>query len=106
MIGRELTKKFETISYLKIQDIPSWTQSGVEERGEFCIILGGAHKAALDSVQIDTEVQISLTKLASLMTPYLGSKQIAEIFSQSALMSKKAAYELALQVKTPPDGGA
>lgn len=106
VIGRELTKKFETISYLKIQDIPSWTQSGVEERGEFCLILGGAPKASIDPLQTDTEVLISLTKLAALMTPYLGSKQIAEIFSQSALMSKKAAYELALQVKTPPDGGA
>jgi hypothetical protein len=35
------------------------------------------------------------------MSPFMGSKQIAEVFSNAGLLSKKAAYELSLQIKNP-----
>jgi hypothetical protein len=40
--------------------------------------------------------------LASLLNPYLGSKDISEIFAKAGIMTKKNAYQLALNNKTLP----
>jgi len=105
VIGRELTKKFETISYLTLSDLPLWLSSKLEERGEFCIILGGAHsdpnRPGLDT----SDCTVNLPKLAEVLSFYLGSKQIAEVFSKAQLMSKNDAYELALKTKNPSNDG-
>ncbi len=105
IIGRELTKKFETISCLPLQDLPLWLSSNLEERGEFSIILGGAPHAP-DQLGFDlNESVVNLAQLAEVLSSYLGSKQIAEIFSKTQLMSKNAAYELALKTKNPSKDG-
>jgi len=101
VIGREMTKKFETISSLQIQEIPHFITSTLEERGEFCLILGGIHQQAAGQNNADTDVLVNVELLASAMTEHLGSKQIAEIFAKSQLLSKNAAYELALKLKKP-----
>jgi len=105
VIGRELTKKFETISCLTLQDLPTCLSSHLEERGEFCIILGGAHH---DQNQIglnSSESVVNLPKLSEILSSYLGSKQIAEVFSKAHLMSKNDAYDLALKTKNPSNDG-
>ena len=101
VIGRELTKKFEAITYSQIQDIPQLLSSHFEERGEFCVILGGANKLTKHQILDNGEVEVDLLRLIKAMSPFVGSKQIAEIFSNAGLMSKKAAYELSLQTKNP-----
>jgi len=101
VIGRELTKKFEAITYSQIQDIPQLLSSHFEERGEFCVILGGANKLTKHQTLDNGEMEVDLLRLIKAMSPFVGSKQIAEIFSNAGLMSKKAAYELSLQIKNP-----
>jgi 16S rRNA (cytidine1402-2'-O)-methyltransferase len=104
VIGRELTKKFETISCLTLQDLPIWLSSHLEERGEFCIILGGAHDQ--NHLGLDTsDSVVNLSKLSEILSSYLGSKQIAEVFSKAHLMSKNDAYDLALKTKSPSNDG-
>jgi 16S rRNA (cytidine1402-2'-O)-methyltransferase len=105
VIGRELTKKFETISCLTLQDLPIWLSSHLEERGEFCIILGGARHDQ-NHLGLDTsDSVVNLSKLSEILSSYLGSKQIAEVFSKAHLMSKNDAYDLALKTKSPSNDG-
>lgn len=101
VIGRELTKKFEAITYSQIQDIPQLLSSHFEERGEFCIILGGANKLSKLQTLDKGEIEVDPLRLIKALSPFVGSKQIAEIFSNAGLMSKKAAYELSLEIKNP-----
>jgi 16S rRNA (cytidine1402-2'-O)-methyltransferase len=105
VIGRELTKKFETISYLKLQDLPLWISSDLEERGEFCIILGGAHQDQNHLGLNTSDSVVNLPKLSEILSSYLGSKQIAEVFSKAQLMTKNDAYDLALKTKNPSKDG-
>jgi 16S rRNA (cytidine1402-2'-O)-methyltransferase len=102
VIGRELTKKFETISYLSLEELTLWMNSHLEERGEFCIILGGALEGPNNFGLATNESIVNLPKLSEVLSSYLGSKQIAEVFSKAQLMSKNDAYELALKTKNPP----
>ena len=101
VIGRELTKKFEEITHTQINDIPHLIESDFEERGEFCVILGGANKQITDQSSLNSAIEVDLLRLVKAMSPFLGSKQIAEVFSNAGLLSKKAAYELSLQIKPP-----
>ena len=103
LIGRELTKKFETITTIQISEIPEWSNLSKETRGEFCVMLEGSLDKAFDTLQ---EVTINPIELAHILSEYMGSKQIAEAFSKAQIMSKNAAYELALQFKNPPTGGS
>ena len=105
VIGRELTKKFETLSYLTLQDLPLWLSSNLEERGEFCIILGGANTDPNHLGLTPNDCVVNLPKLSETLSSYLGSKQIAEVFSKANLMSKNDAYDLALKVKNPSKDG-
>jgi len=101
VIGREMTKKFETISSLQIQEIPHFISSNLEERGEFCLILGSVNQQSGNRSGAEIDVLVNVELLASAMTEHLGSKQIAEIFAKSQLLSKNTAYELALKLKKP-----
>jgi 16S rRNA (cytidine1402-2'-O)-methyltransferase len=99
VIGRELTKKFETISYVAIGDLMAWIEKSPNIKGELCLILQGANKENSNPLK---EVVIHPQTLVQAMSEHLGSKQIAEIFAKSYIMSKNEAYELALQLKNPP----
>lgn len=97
IIGRELTKKFETISRFPISDIPKWLETQKEFRGEFAIVIEGSPINKETSAEISDETM----HLAKTLSSYLGSKQIAEIIAEMGLMSKKDAYQLALELKKP-----
>lgn len=97
VIGRELTKKFETIDHLRIGDIPSWLSKQDGFRGEFVILIAGANLK--DSS--NSESSFELVKLINELSKHLGSKQIAEVVSQISSISKKDAYQLALDTKKP-----
>jgi 16S rRNA (cytidine1402-2'-O)-methyltransferase len=102
VIGRELTKKFETISYIKLHQIPGWIEANSSIKGELCLILEGSTSVRSSTLN---EVSLNPQKLALVLSEHLGSKQISEVLSKSNLMTKKEAYDLALLIKNPPIGG-
>ncbi len=95
LLGRELTKKFEQIVSLKAADIPHWLENAESLKGEFIILVAGR--------PLNTEERVDHSELllwAHALEPYLGSKEIAAVLSQTLKLSKKEAYQIALEVKT------
>ena len=97
VIGRELTKKFETIEYLNIQEIGAWLETKPNLRGEFAILVGPNTKNTGEQAH----GALNPLELIKALEPHLGSKQIAEILNQVTDISKKDAYQLALDNKKP-----
>ncbi len=94
LLGRELTKKFEQIVSLKAADIPHWLENAESLKGEFIILVAGR--------PLNTEERVDHSELllwAHALEPYLGSKEIAAVLSQTLKLSKKEAYQIALEVK-------
>ena len=102
LIGRELTKKFETIHYVPSSQLLDWLKSDHLLKGEFCIIVEGYHPIANNSDE-PTEGSINPQHLAKILSQHLGSRQVAEVLSQTGLLSKNQAYSLALEVKKSDD---
>ena len=94
LLGRELTKKFEQIVSLKAAEIPHWLENAVCLKGEFIILVAGRRLNAEEGVD-----HSALLLWAHALEPYLGSKEIAAVLSQTLKLSKKEAYQIALEVK-------
>ncbi|MEI7532343.1 MAG: 16S rRNA (cytidine(1402)-2'-O)-methyltransferase [Betaproteobacteria bacterium] len=101
IIGRELTKKFETLSHLTVAELPQWLKLQETFKGEFSILIQGEPSTNMPIVDGASEVNVNINLLAANLAGYLGSKQIAEIFSTVGIMSKNDAYQLALANKNP-----
>lgn len=95
IIGRELTKKFETITRLKISELSDWVNQEKDPRGEYVIMVAGAHIDVEQTAVTDPRV----LALAHSLSKVLGSKQVSEIISDFFSISKKDAYQIALQYK-------
>ncbi|OYW79883.1 MAG: rRNA (cytidine-2'-O-)-methyltransferase, partial [Polynucleobacter sp. 32-46-5] len=93
--GRELTKKFEQLVTLTATEIPKWLENAESLKGEFVVLVAG-RKAGTD----ETPEHASLLRWANALSPHLGSKEIATVLSQMLGISKKDAYQLALDAKT------
>ena len=90
-LGRELTKQFEQIETLKVQDLSAWLAEKPErQRGEFALVLHDAPVAA-SSGEGERVLRLLLAELP-LKTAV---KLAAEITGES----KNALYERALQIK-------
>lgn len=94
LICRELTKKFEEIVSLKASNIASWLESAESLKGEFVIVVAG-HHANGDQ----TPEHATLLQWANALSPYMGSKEIAAVLSQTLGLTKKEAYQIALDAK-------
>jgi 16S rRNA (cytidine1402-2'-O)-methyltransferase len=94
LICRELTKKFEQLASLQAQDIAQWLANAESLRGEF-VILVAARQASAD----EAPDHASLIRWANVLSPYLGSKEIAAVLSQALGLAKKDAYQIALDAK-------
>ncbi len=94
LIGRELTKKFEQIATLCADDIPRWLEHVESLKGEFIVLVAG-RRASAD----ETPEHSALLLWANALSPYLGSKEIAAVLSQALGLSKKEAYQIALDAK-------
>ncbi len=94
MVGRELTKKFEQLVTLSAADIPTWLENAESLKGEFIILVAG-RQACEDEAPQHTE----LLRWANVLSPYLGSKEIAAVLAQVLGISKKEAYQVALSAK-------
>lgn len=95
LVGRELTKKFEELVVLMASEIPDWLARAESLKGEFVILVSG-HKTSAN----ETLEQSSLMRWANALSPYLGSKDIATVLSQNLDISKKDAYQIALDAKS------
>jgi 16S rRNA (cytidine1402-2'-O)-methyltransferase len=94
MVARELTKKFEQLVTLTAADIPEWLDKAESLRGEFIILVAGRQANA------DEAPEHSAPLLwANALSPYLGSKEIAAVLAQALGLSKKEAYQVALDAK-------
>ncbi|MBT8517049.1 16S rRNA (cytidine(1402)-2'-O)-methyltransferase [Polynucleobacter paneuropaeus] len=93
MIGRELTKKFEQISFIRAADIPEWLTQSSSLKGEFVVMVAGR------SVSKDLVSDDLLSLWVKALKPYLGSKEIAAVLSQTLAVSKKEAYQAAIDSK-------
>lgn len=99
VIGRELTKKFETISHMPLTDLANWLKIENDPRGEFVIIVSGAQLSLHEASTTDPKI----LALANTLSKLLGSKQIAEVLSEHFDIPKKEAYQIALQYKNSSD---
>lgn len=95
LVGRELTKKFEELVVLMAGEIPDWLDRAESLRGEFIILVSG-RKTNVN----ETLGQASLLRWVNALSPYLGSKDTATVLSQTLDISKKDAYQAALDAKT------
>jgi 16S rRNA (cytidine1402-2'-O)-methyltransferase len=94
VVGRELTKKFEQIISIQASEIPQWLEDASSLKGEFIILVSGRPANANEAPE-----HASLLLWANALSPYLGSKEIAAVLAQALGLSKKDAYQIALDVK-------
>jgi len=94
IIGRELTKKFESIAYLKAGALASWLDNATSLKGEFIILVAGDRSSEPRSVEA-----LELNRWIQALGEYLGSKEIAKVVASATGMPQKAAYQLALMAK-------
>jgi len=95
VVGRELSKNFEHIISVRASEIPQWLESASSLKGEFIILVAGRPASADEAPE-----HASLLLWANALSPYLGSKEIAAVLSQALGLSKKEAYQIALDAKT------
>ena len=95
VVGRELTKKFEQIISVRASEIPQWLETASSLKGEFIIMVAGRPASADEAPE-----HTSLLLWANALNPYLGSKEIAAVQAQALGLSKKEAYQIALDAKT------
>jgi len=98
VVGRELTKKFEQIIYVRASAIPQWFETASSLKGEFIILVAGRPANADEAPE-----HASLLLWANALSPYLGSKEIAAVLAQALGLSKKEAYQIALDAKASDD---
>jgi len=94
IIGRELTKKFESIAYLNAGALASWLDNATSLKGEFIILVAGDKSSEPRSVEA-----VELNRWIQMLSEYLGSKEIAKVVAGATGMPQKAAYQLALMAK-------
>ncbi len=98
VVGRELTKKFEQIISVRASAIPQWLETASSLKGEFIILVAGRPANADEAPE-----HASLLLWANALSPYLGSKVIAAVLAQALGLSKKEAYQIALDAKASDD---
>ena len=96
LIGRELTKKFESIECLTVSQLEEWLKNSPTLKGEFCIVVEGYKSTNASNHEIGQMIQP--IRLINVLSDYLGSKQVAEVMAKCELMTKKEAYELTLSL--------
>jgi 16S rRNA (cytidine1402-2'-O)-methyltransferase len=94
LICRELTKKFEQIAPIQASEIASWLENAESLKGEFIILVAGRQASSGEAPE-----HAALLLWANTLSPYLGSKEIATVLSQALGITKKEAYQVALDAK-------
>ena len=95
LVCRELTKKFEEIVSLEAKNVAAWLESAESLRGEFVIVVAGRPANGDEAPE-----HAALLLWANALSPYMGSKEIASVLSQNLGLTKKEAYQIALDAKS------
>jgi len=94
LICRELTKKFEQLLSIQASEVTSWLENAESLKGEFIVLVAGRQTSSDEAPE-----HASLLLWANALSPYLGSKEIAAVLSQALGLTKKEAYQIALDAK-------
>ena len=92
MIGRELSKKFESLFSLRASGINAWLENPNHLKGEFVIVVEGASKKIIQEKD-------EASRLAQLLKKQLSSKDLSAVLQSMYGLQKNEAYDLALAVK-------
>ena len=93
-VARELTKRFETIDTLPLQDAPHWLREDANrQRGEFVLVLSAPEKVPVDDVG-------ELRKTLAVLLEYLPVSQAAQAAARLTGEKRNIAYQLALEMRT------
>jgi len=93
VLGRELTKLFETVHRCPLAEAPVWlAEDANRQRGEFVVLVEGAPAAGDDN---DAEAE----RVLRILLEELPLKQAAGLAAQITGQKKNALYERALQIK-------
>lgn len=93
VLGRELTKLFETVHRCPLAEAPAWLAADANrQRGEFVVLVEGA-AAAGDDDNAEAE------RVLRILLEELPLKQAAGLAAQITGQKKNALYERALQIK-------
>ncbi|MBU3581288.1 16S rRNA (cytidine(1402)-2'-O)-methyltransferase [Polynucleobacter sp. AP-Capit-er-40B-B4] len=95
LICRELTKKFEEIVSLEAKNVADWLAGAESLKGEFVIVVAGRPANGDEAPK-----HAALLLWANALSPYMGSKEIAAVLSQTLGITKKEAYQIALDAKS------
>jgi 16S rRNA (cytidine1402-2'-O)-methyltransferase len=94
MVGRELTKKFEQVVHLRPSQLSNWLSEAESLKGEFIILVSAYAKSSNTPAS-----HADMLRWVAALKPYLGSKDVANVIATFAGISKKEAYQLALEGK-------
>jgi len=94
MVGRELTKKFEQVVHLRPSQLSNWLSTAESLKGEFIVVIS-AHEQSSSAPASHAE----MLRWVAALKPFLGSKEVANVIATIAGISKKEAYQLALEGK-------
>jgi 16S rRNA (cytidine1402-2'-O)-methyltransferase len=94
MVGRELTKKFEQVVYLRPSQLSNWLSATESLKGEFIVVVSASVQNSSTPAN-----HIEILRWVEALKPFLGSKDLANVISTITGISKKEAYQLALEGK-------
>lgn len=98
VVGRELTKRYETIAVVAASELGLWlTTQDKLAQGELVIAVS-AHKAA-GKPSTQTQVSLEPERLLRLLLPHLPLKTAVALTSEATGLAKNALYDQALSLK-------
>ena len=98
VIGRELTKKFETVHRVALADAVAWLQADANhQRGEFVLILSNPSTGAASEAEVAKEQ--ALARTLSALCSELPLKQAVALAVKISGEKKNKVYQMALLMK-------
>ena len=94
MVGRELTKKFEQVVHLRPSQLSNWLSTAESLKGEFIVVVSASKQNTSTPAN-----HAEILRWVAALQPFLGSKELANVISTITGISKKEAYQLALEGK-------
>ncbi len=99
VIGRELTKRFESVHSMAASELKSWLATSPKlDQGEFVIAVSKAMEE--DSEQPDASTPLTTDQLLKALLPHVPLKTAVSITSELTNAAKNAVYEQALALKS------
>ncbi len=97
-LGRELTKRFETLIHGTLPEVLARVESEAnQQRGEFVLVIAGH---AEDDTEQGSQAQAAdLDKTLSVLLPHLPVKTAAKCAAELCSITKKQAYDRALKLQ-------